>query len=1016
MKRFPFFLFMFLILSLYGCDKKPEVTSISLDELNLAGSNVTFNETTLRYEVSGNVLLPTLYQNYIVTWTSSQPTYFNSKGEVVQSEIENILLTLTAQVADQTKVFDIIILKKTNVYGHDGTYQLFQQGQSKNNGYMIKDKLPTYFKYEFIIVGLDVTENIIYYTNTKETITTQFTLIELSENRYKHPNNAMIYIYVPHLEAFEVSLIEGDAYEGVLLSKNKTKERFGEEVLYQIDQSQKTLDSDVEISEYWYTYQISFYENGYFSLYYTLGLEYLLEINEYVITPNFVFIYGTFQDIYLRENDRLIYYADYQLLPLSGLYEEVNIRYELVDHQLPWVDSTVFTKDTILESEALEILNSTDGSYQVFSGDLYNAAYNLFFVGQEGVLDYNDHQNYYYHKTDTALGYVRYDLTEDLSNSINANEFETPKVPYDDFILDLEGTYTKQDEIIYLSTTVEQFQRVYPFFDGHLYFETLILGIQMKDGFPTIEVFLNGSYYLGSIIYIDEYFDEFTINDFTFSAASTTVDGVKPIGLNRDYISTDTRTSHYYRVKLDPGYYVFDSDQVITIPTEYSDIQSSMVYNYSEHMAYLEVTEPLDFYVFLYKSWNEDQVRLKITPVSKRIIQEYTITTSEAIPISMNQPFDQSVITDTMDQNTVYKMVFTGTNQRVNLTINGKIKGTSLIQLDDSIIMYFAFHAQDEVRLDIFGEGVITFYEVEDDTYGVNFDIDDTYVSPRFTTSPLFEKETFTYTHTEGEMTFQLLLYQDMAPSAPQSGELSNYRRVSFGLEVKDAAGRTVEGPIKTPGVYTIHFVNNGDVYYYYLTFIHHKNKIQSIELPFSIETEYHPDYEMTYRFTLNQTSYIRFKMDIQELFYLIEDSTNRVLWNVYEDYILTLTAGTYRIEKKDYKWKINYQLSIENLGPSTANPFNDSKIYTYPSTLTVTSTYPNELHRFEFTYQSYLKYQGSNFTVYGTFHPYMSTSLLNANSWHLFNSPYYLNETNIYYVKANTPGSYSITFPLKNF
>ncbi len=1017
MKRFPLLLLMFLILSLYGCDKKPEVTLISLDELNLTGSNVTFNETTLRYEVSGDVSLPTLYQNYIVTWTSSQPTYFNTNGEVFQSESDNILLTLTAKVGNQTKVFDIELLKKTNVYGHDGTYQLFQQGQSKNNGYMIKDKLPTYFKYEFIISGLEVTENIIYYTNTKETVQQQFTLVKLSENRYKHPTQSMIYTYLPELEGFEVALIEGDAYEGVLLSKNKDKTHFSDEMLYQMDQSQKVLDLDVAQSDYWYTYQINFTDNGYFSLYYTLGSEYLLEINEYVITPNFVFIYGTFQDIYLRENDRLVYYADYQLLPLNGVYEEVSIRYELLSSQLGWYDSTLFTKSEALENEALDILNDTDDRYQVFSGDIYNADYQMTFVGQLGILDYRTASIFYYEKVDFEFDYIRYQLNDDLSMSISADEVDNLKLPYDDFIRELNGSYTKQNDIIYLETTVESFSNVFPFFNGHLYYKTLVLSIQIKDGFKMIEVFLEGSYYLGSIIYIDDYVDEFTTNDFIVNSSSSRVRGIKPVTLNQEYLSDATFSHHYYRVKLDPGYYLFESDQIIDVVLDDASIKAEMVFSENQRMAYLEVTLPVDFYVFIVKSNLEDFARFKVSTVEKRTIQELSIIPNQTVIIERDNPLDQIVFVDTIEQNTVYKMTITGENYPyARLSINGKSSGTSTYVSESYSIVYFNFKTADEVRIEIFGKAEVTFYEIEDDPFGSSFEIDDTFISPKFVASPVFPKEIFTYTHTEGEASFNLLYYNDRSLGIPQSGEKENYIKVSFGLEIKDSLGRVIDHPITTPGVYTIHLTNYYDYYYFYLDLTLSKDQNISIELPFNISTLYHPDYETTYSFTLSQTSYISFKMDMYEIYYLVEASSNRVLWNVYGDYIITLSPGTYYIKKNDYKFKIDYHLSIENLGQSTTIPFNDDTIYNYPSSITVTSTYPNELHRFEFKYQTYLKYQGLNFTVDGTFHPYMSVTRLKDNNWFLFNSPYYANVTNIYFVQANIPGTYSINFPLKNF
>ena len=188
------------------------------------------------------------------------------------------------------------------------------------------------------------------------------------------------------------------------------------------------------------------------------------------------------------------------------------------------------------------------------------------------------------------------------------------------------------------------------------------------------------------------------------------------------------------------------------------------------------------------------------------------------------------------------------------------------------------------------------------------------------------------------------------------------------------------------------------------------------ISLPFETTTLYHPDYETVYEFTLLEKSFIHIVMDVENLLYLVDQSDDRVLWNIYGNYVITLDAGTYTIEKGPYDWPSPYQLKVENKGVSTALSFNQETIYTYPNTITLTFTYPNELFRLEFIYQTHLYYRGSGFIVFGSFNRYAYLTQLSSNTWTQMSFPDFENNTNLYYVSSTTLGNRNIYFNLKNF
>ena len=1015
LKRIKQIIPVLFLLMLFGCNQR-NVIEMNLDDLILRGENVTYIETTGQYEVIGDINLMDAYQNTIIVWSTSSNEHLDvNTGKVTRSD-DTVTITLTASVGTLEKTFELVIIKADIVYPHNGTYQLFQQGQSSLNGFLIQDKESKYFSYRMTIEGLEVIEEIIYRMNTSETITNQYTLIQLEENIYQHPENQMIYTYIPNIDAFEISLIESDYYEGVVLSKDKERYYYSTDVMYQINQSGKALEGDVMMSDYWYTYQINFSRNGQYQLYYTLEEEYLLDVNEYMVTPNFIFTYGSFKDIYLITDDGLRYDAENQLLPISQEYQTDAYRYDLISSQLPWYQDTTFIKDELLKAEALSILDMGNQPYQVMAGDIYNANVRVSFISDQSILDITEYDTTYYEVYDNSQGFIAYQLSLELLESTQVYETNAPRIAYDDFIKQLNGSYAKVEDVIYLKTTFGDLSSVFPFFDGFAYSKTIVLGIKTVNDIPVIEVFVDGSYYIGSILYVGNTASDFTLDDIKVLGTSVPIDGIKPVVLNTLYSQMNYQQDYYYRVVIDPGYYVFSSSAYLTVADGYEAIGEMMLYSMDHDMAYLETSVPLEFYIQLIDSSYSGVIEFLAESVNQKVTTEYALVENQAMNITRSQLFDESIIIDTMDHNVVYKMVYEGIDKFIALTLNGEEVIYGMSTQNQFLVYNFAFEAGDEIALTLKGSGVVTFYEVLDDEFGSTIDIDDTYISPRFTASNVFDQETFIYTHTTGETSFSLLTYGDNEPTAPQYGDKATYYETTSYIKITDALGEVVTQPIKTPGTYTIEIETWAPVHYFYLKLIQYKDRNQVISLPFETTTLYHPDYETVYEFTLLEKSFIHIVMDVENLLYLVDQSDDRVLWNIYGDYVITLDAGTYTIEKGPYDWPSPYQLKVENKGVSTALSFNQETIYTYPNTITLTFTYPNELFRLEFIYQTHLYYRGSGFIVFGSFNRYAYLTQLSSNTWTQMSFPDFENNTNLYYVSSTTLGNRNIYFNLKNF
>lgn len=114
-----FVILLFSLLVIASCKKVTEKET--LDQLQITGAELSLDQSTGKYRTTGNITLPTQVNNFTIGWTSSHPNVLSISGVVIRPSAldENIEVTLTASINNESKTFIVVVLKHNELTSED---------------------------------------------------------------------------------------------------------------------------------------------------------------------------------------------------------------------------------------------------------------------------------------------------------------------------------------------------------------------------------------------------------------------------------------------------------------------------------------------------------------------------------------------------------------------------------------------------------------------------------------------------------------------------------------------------------------------------------------------------------------------------------------------------------------------------------------------------------------------------------------------------------------------------------
>ncbi len=1000
---------------------------MNLDTLNIAGSELTYLQQSSLYETTADLNLPETYLLHDITWESSDETHLTNDGIITRPRDGNdVIVTLTAYVMTLEKSFSIRIksgeIDQTLLI--QGTYQLLYDIDSTKNSYALTDIAETYASYALEIDGLIAT--ITYQlTGSQETVTDTFELIKVSDYLYKNlDNDWLVYVDVDYDYA-EFYHMTDTSYEGFILTgESFTGFKMNDEQLYyDLDRSslsKDTFDADTYFDMVYfgitnmYNYAVFYLGTGPYD-YVISGYASITE--HFIVLENNVY-YVTFA----RQQENIHYVTDVEY-QLDGTYIDKSFHATLVKDQQTF--SIADLDDTA--SESIEQLLSSElvfngNRYEMYGKD-YTSGYMINdFVDEAGLLHADNFYGYAYMYEDPTVdipnAYIKYELNDTLTEATEINIFDYyTQYPSIDKILQMNATYAYHGEDIFLITSVYELQRNFSLF-GYLDFTgDVYIQVSIEDQLIVLDFYDEDSTYFSSLVYEEGYQLDFNFDDVKTSGANDYSAALKPIELGETYEVGETSSErHIYRLSVDAGIYAFDYTNYVEIVDEAGeplDIEKHYSVNYMSY--YIVVDEPFDAFLLIEDNTSYTRT-LKVYEIED--IQETSLNfvPDEAIVIDMLESvYDKASLTVSATENTVYKLVFENDSDMAVISYLKDDNQYSTSTHNEYIVDYLSIEAGQTMTIDVYANGILYMYLLED--ISPANDAENPYVltdenQALFANSMMYEKDYYTYTLESGSVDFTVMGSGDSSIGDFTFDETSLYDYGQTFLKVYNENDELVSLPLTEPGTYQI-IVEPYMIYgWYYLEMTHTDNVHMTFTDTLDVSMRYDPLYETTYSFVLSEKSYVEIDTTAYGALQLVDMDTNRILWLLEGNYVITLAPGSYMITvSKNANYAFDYELKVDVLGVSEQIPFNQYIRYSYPEKLNITLTYDNELIRLEFYYHEYMYYNSSKAIVFGVFNDEAMMYQMDNNTFSSYLSQTYENDVNIYFITAEEATSLYITF-----
>ncbi|MBW4258497.1 hypothetical protein KTG15_12505 [Methanobacterium sp. YSL] len=992
---------------LYGCNQtKP----IDFDQIQISGVSLTHNETTNIYETTDSISLPKTIQKQTITWTSSHPNVISITGVVTRPDesAQDVTVTLTAIVKGQEKTFTIRVIKHAptiDLSAFYGDYMLYRQGSSKSNGLSNKQATPEYYYYRITISETGISEHIQYLNPLKPEVTNTYPLTVFKQNPFVSEYTGFSYYLDETMKYIEVSKVTAEGYEAVILNNRGEVGRFTENTQYRLalDLSHNPFNSLLPD-----LFGVSFYDTQLSYVSYHNALGSLTEMGFYEKSKNFIFVRSEYEFLYRIVDDTLLYQADYMYDKLSGIITKQAIEYTLIHDQLPEQAQLSFTNDTLLRTELNALFNSSNVTYAVSEMNLNGGVKNSLYIHNNQVLESNFYGDFFYsHIIDD--NYMRYELNENKNQAVSI-VMTSALFPFKETIQNIPGMVAKLDDAYYIKTTYGGLNVVTNAFNNNEASDEIILKISERNNLVYMDVYEN-HFFVGNLVFDFNSTEAFTLDDFDTTFSNYFYTDVKPLEINQRYtFESNQERDYYFKVELAPGAYVIEASHYYSFLNAQKEIIDIGAIKHPVRSGTMIQTDTnLTFYIHITQAYAFRQMYVEIFEMTTPQKASSEIAPNTVYTVPATNIFDEFEYTFTPTTNTAYKLVITGTEHPIvridSLEHDNYISRNDL----EPLVIYLTALANTEIKLMFHTNSNFILYEApkyDGDPILLSAGLDDR----AFYSSTVYPKLTFEYTLTAAEFEFELYYFRNETSANDFEGSFEAYYRTDSGYVIYGPDGNLVTGKMTTPGTYTIELTSKPNFMTYKVNIIEKAPVDVTISMPFTTTHTLQPEYSAIYRFNVLEKSYFRIKMNQSELFRLIDDEDNRILWGITGDHVITLNPGVYRIEAIAQNSPIEYTLSVENKGASQGLAFDDTTIYTYPISITYNFMFTNELIRLEFEPQEYLYYSGVAFTVTGQFNPLGSTKVLNHQVWYKIteDTP---NITNIYFVASSALGNQTIGF-----
>lgn len=1005
------FMIFTILLFFIGC----EDAAIDLSDLDILSDQLIYVEEEDVYITEENITLPKTFKDREITWSSSSSEYISSTGIINKPNEEYVFVTLTA-IIDQSKK-DFFIKVMGEVFDIE-TYKLFFESDAKNNGYIntdVEDSI--YFSYEITIQGMKVSETYILLDDLDFEVnhTYQLFISEEADVYELVGTNKKLYKGDHYIELYEI----GEETYQVLVFTDESFSEFEsfDTDLYQNNRKNVIANSVNIQTSYWDLFQISFMGSTYylgasFEAYAMVGQGY------YFATKHFVYILDpTYHIVLQRDEEKLIYNANviYDIYTSSYVTKDIDI--ELVNAQtFMGLETLVFNQTEQHINEFRELIDNDD-YYSAIGLEYSNGQYIEYYRLGDDLLIANAF-NYQYLQLDQSLdkdNYLTYILDEDMTKATKIYTHSSHSFTKLNKLIDQDiFSYATMADQLYLKSRAYELSSNFSMFLSRDSSEEIYIRVYKLDSLLTFEFYSEELLYVGAMVYMLDDEIDFDLNSFETIAASDYHDSLKPMTLGYTYAyALENDRNHIFRIVLEEGTYAIDSDILFSLKDINGDILDIELHhgiNYSDF--YFVVDEPLDAFLTTEVRRNSN-VEVKIDKIPTPVSTAYDFKLNEGIEIQVLSSFDEAYISEVMEENRAYKIVFEASEKMYLELFDGQ-NLSSIISDNKTYVTYVELESGQTFYLNAHSSGILSIYLAEDDD--ISSSIDDPYdlesgENEIFMNSRVFDPDYFRYTFDEGILDFNFHYGIDLSNGNVDINKASWYQS-DYHLNVYDENNQKMSLPITTPGTYSI---LTNDLYgcnFYYIEVIHEKDIIETKSLPLIIDQHIFNILTFEVTFDVYEKSYIEFNTDYNHVLILLDLETNETLWHIKDNFILTLDQGSYMITKAiTTVFDVDLSLEITNLGSSNQIAFNSDIIYTYPDSINLDFTYINELVRLEFEMAEYVYYDNDQVTVYFSTNQDYESIEINDKTYSSFSSNEYQNITNIFYIEPKNIAEVSIFF-----